>query len=51
VPHRDAHSRPRGGEALHEPPAEEPRAAEHADRGQGIASSMVDRVDPSSNKR
>ena len=46
MPDRDAHSRSLGGEALHEPPAEEPRAAEHADRGHGIPSGMLDQVDP-----
>jgi hypothetical protein len=51
MPHRDAHSRPLGGEALYEPPAEEPPAAEHADRGHCIPSGRLDEVDLSSNKR
>jgi hypothetical protein len=39
MPDRDAHSRSVGNEAAHQPSAEEPRAAEHADRGHDIAPS------------
>src|SRR6478736_181421 len=50
MPDRDAHSHPIRGEAPHEPPAEEPSAAEQADRGHGIPAGMLDKVDPSTNK-
>jgi hypothetical protein len=45
MPDRNAHSHPLGGEAPHKPPAEEPRAAEYADRGHGIAFSMAEKTD------
>jgi hypothetical protein len=51
MPDRDPYSRPLGGEAPHESPAEEPRAAEHADRGHGTSSGMVAKIEPRSNKR
>jgi hypothetical protein len=51
MPHRDAHTRPLGGEALHEPSAEEPSAAEHGDRGHGIACGILDHGGPNGNKR
>jgi hypothetical protein len=37
-----AHTRSLGGEAPHEPSAEEPGAAEHGDRGHGISCSILD---------
>jgi hypothetical protein len=43
-PNRDAQRRSFGGEAPHQPPAEEPRAAEHADHGHGIAFSMAEKI-------
>jgi hypothetical protein len=45
MPDRNAHGRPRDGEAPHKPSAEEPRAAEYADRGHGIAFSMAEKTD------
>ena len=50
MPDCDAHGRPLGGEAPHEPPAEESRAAEHADRGHGIPSGM-DKIERSCSHR
>ena len=44
MPDRDAHIRPFGREAQCEPSAEEPRAAEHGDRGHGIACGILDQV-------
>jgi hypothetical protein len=44
MPDRDAHTRPFGGEAQHEPSAEEPRAAEHGNRSHGIACGILDQV-------
>jgi hypothetical protein len=51
MPDSDAHTRPFGGEALHEPSAEKPGAAEHGDRGHGIACGILDQGGPDSNKR
>jgi hypothetical protein len=48
---RDAHSGSLGDEAPHEPPAEEPRAAEHDDRGHGIPPGILDHGDPSSKEQ
>jgi hypothetical protein len=45
MPDSDPYSRPFGGEAPHQPPAEEPGAAEHTDRGHGIPSGMLDKVE------
>jgi hypothetical protein len=50
-PYCDPHSRSLGDETPHETPAEEPRAAKHADRGHGIASCVPGKVDPYSQKR
>ena len=44
---RDAHARTRGREALHEAPAEEAGAPEHADRGHGIRFAMPHTIDGS----
>jgi hypothetical protein len=43
-PNRNAQRRSFGGEPPHESPAEEARAAEHADRGHGIAFSMAEKT-------
>ncbi len=51
MPDRDAHGRSLGDEAPHEPTTEEPRAAEHDDRGHGIPSGILDQGDLSSNER
>jgi hypothetical protein len=51
MPDSDAHTHPFGGEALREPSAEEPRAAEHGDRGHGVARGILDQIDSFSNKR
>ena len=50
MPDRYAHDRPLGGEAADKPPAEEPGAAEHADRVHGIPSGMLDKARSASNK-
>jgi hypothetical protein len=43
-PNRDAQRRSFGSEPPNEPPAEETRAAEYADRGHGIAFSMAEKT-------
>jgi hypothetical protein len=48
MPDSDAHTRSFGGETLHEPSAEEPRAPKYRDRGH--ACGILDQVDPDSNK-
>jgi hypothetical protein len=44
-PCADIAARPFGGEALDEPSAEEPCAAEHSDRGHGIRSDMLRQIE------